>query len=203
MNLADTFSFLFVILGFVIVFVCYWLMAAGLKPEFVQRCAQKLEKSPLSMLVLGAVTLIPLMTIGFAASGKAGSAVLKVAALSLVLLPLLAALFGSAGWALRVGAGLKSDRDEREPWRRVMRGGIVVGITFVLPFIGTFAVLPFVFLSGFGAFLLCAFQRQRAAVTTPAAAPAAPAPMAPLPSPVAMPAPAVAATAQPVLTSVN
>jgi hypothetical protein len=201
MNLADVFTFLFVILGFVIVFVCYWLMAAGLRPEFVQRCAEKLERSPFAMLVLGAVTLIPLMIVGFAVSGRAGQAAVKVAALSLVVLPLLVALFGSAGWALRVGAGLKSDRDEREPWRRVLRGGIVVGITFVLPFIGTFAVMPFVFLSGFGAFLLCAIQGQRAKVTAPAAIPAASAPLSP--PPVAMPTPVVAATAQPVLTSAN
>ena len=39
MNLADVFTFLFVILGFVIVFVSYWLMAAGLFPEFVERSA--------------------------------------------------------------------------------------------------------------------------------------------------------------------
>jgi hypothetical protein len=195
MNLADTFSILFTILGFVIVFICYWLMAAGLKPEFVQRCAEKLEKGPFAMLALGALTLIPLMVVGFTASAKAGNAGVKIVALSLVVLPLLAALFGSAGWALRVGAGLKSDRDAREPWRRVMRGGIVVGITFVLPFIGTFAVLPFVFLSGFGAFLLCSFQRQRAAVTTPAAAP--------LPPPMAIPAPIAAATPEPALTSAN
>jgi hypothetical protein len=196
MNLADVFTYLFVILGFVIVFVCYWLMAAGVFPEFVERTAGRLERGPLKMLGLGAVTFIPLLVVGFAVSAKAGNAVFKVAALSLVILPMLGALFGSAGWALRVGAGLKSTRDESEPWRRVLRGGIVVGIAFVLPFIGTFVVLPFVFLSGFGAFLACC---RREASALPAAAPATP--HAPMANPTF--APTAAPSREPALSPLN
>src|SRR5215213_8409472 len=113
MNLADVFTFLFVILGFVIVFVSYWLMAAGLFPEFVERSAERLARGPVKMGLLGAVTLIPLVVLGFAISGKAGNGPVKLLALSLALLPLLAALFGSAGLALRIGSGLKSGRDEQ------------------------------------------------------------------------------------------
>jgi hypothetical protein len=195
MNLADVFTFLFVILGFVIVFVCYWLMAAGLFPEFVARSSARLERSPLKMLGLGAVTLVPLIVLGFALSAKAGNGVLKITALSLVMLPLLAALFGSAGWAQRVGAGLKSTRDESEPWRRVLRGGIVVGIAFVLPFIGTFVMIPFVFLSGFGAFLAACRQEKLPQVSFAAAPVAASSAFAPSAS--------LAPASEPVLTQVG
>jgi hypothetical protein len=77
---------------------------------------------------------------------------------------------------LRIGQGLKSTRDAHEPWRRVLRGGIVLALTFVLPFVGTFVVMPLAFVSGFGAFLFTLFSRRRAAL--PATAPEQPEPAA-------------------------
>ncbi len=182
MNLADVFTFLFVILGFVIVYVAYWLMSAGLFPGFTERAAERIARGPLKMLALGAVTLIPVIVMGFALSSKAKGGGVKIAALSLVVLPLLAALFGSAGLALRIGSGLKSGRDEQEPWRRVLRGGIVLALTFVLPFIGTFVVMPYAFLAGFGAFLACCWNRQPAVASAPAPTYAAPPAAAPDPA---------------------
>jgi hypothetical protein len=190
MNLADVFTFLFVILGFVIVFVCYWLMAAGVAPEFVGRAADQLRRGAFRSTALGLVTMIPLIVIGALISQKASNGVLKIIGITIVLLPLLFALFGSAGWALRVGTGLKSRRDEREPWRRVLRGGIVLGITFVLPFIGTFVLMPLVFLSGFGAFILALRGGAPVIAQAPVAAPILP--PAPMPIPVNASAPAAA-----------
>ena len=46
MNLADVFTFLFVILGFLIVYVGYWLMAFGLFPRLTQRCAERISTAP-------------------------------------------------------------------------------------------------------------------------------------------------------------
>ena len=178
MNLADVFTFLFVILGFVIVFVSYWLMSAGLFPRFVERASGQFGRAPVRLLVLGTFTLVPLIFFGFGLSSKAPNPVMKVAALSLVVLPLLAALFGSAGLALRIGEGLKSSRDELEPWRRTLRGGSVLALSFVLPVFGWLALLAYAFVAGFGAFLACAFRRETASVPAhlhiqPSAIPAA------------------------------
>lgn len=162
MNLADVFTFLFIILGFVIVYVGYWLLAAGLFPRFVERCAEIVGHAPIKSTLLGAVTLGPLVALGFGISSKAPNTIGKVLGLGIVLVCALAALFGSAGLALRVGHGLKSARDDQEPWRRVLRGGIVLALTFVLPFLGTFLVMPLAFVSGFGAVLLACFKRHPA-----------------------------------------
>jgi hypothetical protein len=166
MNLADVFTFLFVILGFLIVYVGYWLLAAGLVPRLVERCAENIGGAPIKSTLLGAVTLGPLVVLGFGISSKAPNTAGKVFGLGIVLICALVALFGSAGLALRVGQGLKSVRDEQEPWRRVLRGGIVLGLTFVLPFLGTFLVMPLAFISGFGAVLLACFKRHPASVRT-------------------------------------
>ena len=60
-------------------------------------------------------------------SKGAPNGALKLGALGIMLVALLAALFGSAGLALRIGEGLQSARDESDPWRRVLRGSIVLG----------------------------------------------------------------------------
>ena len=160
MNLADVFTVTFIILGFFVVFIGYWLTAAGLFPGLVERCADRIGRTPIKAGLLGAVTMVPLVGIGLAISSKAPNAAGKVAGLAIALLTLFAALIGSAGIALRIGQGLKSVRDEHEPWRRVLRGGIALGLSFILPVLGTFIVMPLTFIVGFGGFLLSRGKRQ-------------------------------------------
>ncbi len=171
MNLADVFTFLFVILGFLIVYVGYWLTAYGLFPRRTERCAEQLSQAPVKTTLIGVITLIPLISIGILISSKAPNTVAKLLGIGLALIALLIALFGAAGLALRIGQGLKSERDEKEPWRRVLRGGIVLGLTFVMPFLGTFVVMPFAFIAGFGAIILTRTRRET--LPQPAASPAA------------------------------
>src|SRR3954453_14162566 len=123
MNLADVFIVLFVILGFVIVFVAYWLMAAGLFPRFVERSAERFGRTPIKAVLLGAIIGVPLVIFGLAISKSPNGAV-KILGLTIAIVPMLIALFGSAGLALRIGQGLPSERDTREPWRRMLRGSI-------------------------------------------------------------------------------
>ena len=175
MNLADVFTVFFIIVGFVIVYVGYWLLAAGLFPTMVERCAEQVGRAPVKTTLLGLVTFGPLLAIGFGISSKAPNAAGKAFGIGIVLVASLAALFGSAGLALRIGTGLKSSRDERDPWRRMLRGGIVLGLTFVLPFLGTFLVMPLAFVSGFGAFLIGVWNRRLVQVRETLPAPVPPA----------------------------
>ena len=170
MNLADVFTVVFVILGFLIVYVAYWLLAAGLFPRFVERCAENLERGPIKTILIGAISFVPLVAIGLVISNKSPNAAGKILGLAIALFATLAALIGSAGLALRIGQGLQSARDINEPWRRVLRGGIVLGLSFVLPFLGTFVIMPLAFVSGFGAFLLAIFRRRKADAPLPAPA---------------------------------
>lgn len=160
MNLADVFTFLFVILGFVIVYVAYWLMAAGLFPQMVERCAERMG-TPVKATLVGLATFIPAVALGILISNRAPGAAIKVIGIGIALLAVLVALFGSAGLALRIGRGLKSERDTGEPWRAVLRGGIVLALTFVLPFLGTFVLMPFAFIAGAGALVRSCFGGRR------------------------------------------
>lgn len=160
MNLADVFTFLFVILGLVIVFVSYWLMTAALFPDFVARSAGHLGRAPIKMAMLGLVTLGPLLLLGGQLSKLAPNGGLKLLGVAIMLVAVLAALLGSSGLALRIGEGLKAACDETDPWRRTLRGGIVLGLTFVLPLVGTFLIMPFALVAGFGTFLSSFFRKR-------------------------------------------
>lgn len=166
MNLADVFTFLFVILGFIIVYVAYWLATAGLFPRLTERCAERLGSSPVKATILGLVVWLPVIFVGTYISNKAGNGAVKSIGIILIIVSTLVALAGSSGLALRVGAGLKSARDEAEPWRRVLRGGIVLALTFVLPFVGTL-VMVWSFTAGFGAFLLAWPRRIKLVASEP------------------------------------
>jgi hypothetical protein len=73
---------------------------------------------------------------------------------ALLMVPLVLALVGSAGLADKIGAGLASPVDQAQPWRRVLRGGAVLALLFVVPLLGWFAMFPLTLASGLGALLL-------------------------------------------------
>jgi len=49
------------------------------------------------------------------------------------------------------------------PWRRVLRGGVVLSFAFLLPVIGWFVLLPWTLVSGVGASLGSLRRRPAAA----------------------------------------
>jgi hypothetical protein len=156
------------------VYVAYWLATAGLFPKLTERCAERFATSPVKATILGLVTWAPVLFIGTYISSKAGNGGVKFIGILILIASMLVALAGSSGLALRVGTGLKAARDEAEPWRRVLRGGVVLALTFVLPFVG-WLVMVWTFAAGFGAFLL-AWPKRIKLVTAepmPAAEPAA------------------------------
>lgn len=149
MNLADVFTFLFVILGLMAVFAAYWLMMAGLFPRSTERCADQVGAEPVKTTVVGLVSLVPLIAVGVSVTRLSAGAPGKLGGVLLVIAVIFVALAGAAGLALRIGQGLRSAADEQTPWRRTLRGGIVLALT-----LGTIVLLPVVLGAGFGAFVL-------------------------------------------------
>ncbi|MFM1747821.1 MAG: hypothetical protein RLZZ188_1487 [Verrucomicrobiota bacterium] len=164
MNLADVLTVLLVIVGLLAVFVAVWLATAGLFPTLAERCAQRWGDSPGVCAAAGLGAAVPLIAAGIVLGristnplGKLGSAVILI-------LTLLTMLAGATGLALRIGRGLAAARDEAEPWRRVLRGGIVLALTFL-----TLVTIPLVLVPGLGALLLAGRGRTAHAPTAPAA----------------------------------
>lgn len=160
MNLADVLTITLVILGFLIVFNCYWLIAEALFSGFVERARTRYHEHPIRTSLVGALVGVPIFAVGLATAGKGGP--LKLVGFICLSAPALAGLLGSTGLVRQIGCGLASPLDEAQPWRRVLRGGIVLACAFVLPFVGWFAVLPLTLTSGVGAFVYAAFADRKA-----------------------------------------
>jgi hypothetical protein len=170
MIMADVWKILFLILGTQAVMVSYWLLAAALFPDALRRARTAYDQRSGRVTVTGLVTAIPTLLAG-AGLLQAPNPLLKLIGGVLVSTPVALGLVGSAGLCDRIGAGLPGEADARLPWRRVLRGGIVLSFAFVLPVLGWFVLLPWTLVSGVGASL--GSLRRRPAAVPRAATPAA------------------------------
>jgi hypothetical protein len=177
MTLSDVMFWFLVTLGSLMVLVAHWLGAWALFPACVEGCRERYGRRPVAATLLGLAVLVPALILG-ANIGKATNRPLVQALLVAVsAVPFLLAMLGSAGLASRIGAGLPSELDQRQPWRRMLRGGVVLGLSFLTPFLGWFVLFPWVLVSGFGAALMTLCSRAPARV--PAALPGSPGAFAP------------------------
>lgn len=150
MIMADVLLWTFVILGFFVITVAYWVAAVALAPGLVECSCERFGSSPWKSLLIGAAVGIPLIALGLGMA-NGGPPVLKVAGILVVLLVFLLGLCGSAGLCLRIGKGLVNPLDEAQPWLRVKRGGIVLGLMIIFPVLGWFFVFPVAIFGGIGA----------------------------------------------------
>jgi hypothetical protein len=158
MIMADILKIVFIILGILIIYVSYWLLAEALFPRLVgAACRQYARPIRITLIGLAAAVLPVILGIGLS---KMPNPLLKFIGITLLVVPGLLGLAGSAGLTLRIGLGLPSPSDETQPWRRVLRGGIVLACTFLLPFVGWIIIPLWVLVSGLGAFILAGREQR-------------------------------------------
>lgn len=165
MIMADILKFFLLIVGLLTVYVSYWLVAQALFPVVVERARQHYGK-PVKITLIGLAAAVLPIVLGVVISNLPNP-LLKIAGITLMVIPAMLGLVGSAGLVSRIGAGLPSPGDEQQPWRRVLRGGILFALTFLLPFIGWFILPIWALVSGFGAFLLSVRGRKESFDATP------------------------------------
>lgn len=157
MIMADVLTWFLIVLGLYLTLVCYWVGAGALFPRMVAACRHRYAR-PVSALFVGLAVGLPLVTLG-AAGAQAPQPLVAGLSRTLLVVLVLPALVGSAGLALRLGAGLPSPADQAMPWRASLRGGVVLAGMFLLPFAGWFVVLPATLVSGFGVALSALYRR--------------------------------------------
>ncbi|MEM7356594.1 MAG: hypothetical protein AAF657_37610 [Acidobacteriota bacterium] len=164
--MADVLKIFLLVVGTQIVLVAYWLAAVALLPKVVDRAGEVYRRHPWRSVLIGAALGGPIVVLGFGLL-QAGSAPVKVLGFLMVSAATLGGLLGSAALCRRLGAGLPSPIDSTQPWRQVLRGGIVLVLTFLLPFLGWFLILPVTLASGLGTVLLTAAIRLRRRAAAP------------------------------------
>ena len=149
MLMADTMSIFFVILGMMLALPGLWLLCRGLWPEAVAAAADRCRKRLWTSFLVGmpiTITMIVVTMILFNVLGPIG----KIAGLGVVCFYMLQAHTGVAGLATSIGGRLATAPDERA-WRSTLRGGIVLELTYLLPILGWFLILPASIIIGSGA----------------------------------------------------
>ncbi len=163
MIMADVLFWLLIAVGFYLVFVSYWVAAEALFPAFVERCRLRYAQKPYRSTLWGLLAAAPLLAGALFLLTHMGNPLLQISGVGVVALMVIFGLVGSAGLCRQIGRGLAKPDDAAQPWRQVRRGAIVLAMTFVLPVIGWFVVLPWVLISGLGVFLRVRFTRKAAA----------------------------------------
>lgn len=169
MLMADTMAIFFVILGLLLAFPGLWLLCRGVWPQAVTGAAEACRNGLLKPFLLG-LPLTCAVILAAVIIGKAGSPG-AITATALVCFYLVFAQCGVAGLATKIGMTLGSSKDQRQPWRATLRGGIALELAWLLPILGWFLLLPVATTIGSGALLLALWRKRLAAKTTQPAAP--------------------------------
>ena len=146
MNIATVLAFTFFIAGLLAVLTCIWLMFASLFPRFIRQ-SQSFCALPGKSFAVGLVVGLVPFVIGFLLSNLV---IGRVLGWPLMVVALTAALAGTAALATRIGNGMPSQSDRSDPWRRTLRGSIVLSFTFLLPLVGWFIWFPAALVFGAG-----------------------------------------------------
>ena len=171
---ANVLLWFFLTLGFFLVFLSHWLVGASLFPDYVAKCAEQYRR-PIVVVLLGLLAMVVPIAIGVLIMNAVPPA-LKWIGLIIIGAPILAGLLGTAGLASRIGEGMPAPCDAAQPWKRVLRGGTALALTFLLPILGQILAIPLVLASGLGASLLTWMARRK---VTPPPAQAEPIPVMP------------------------
>jgi hypothetical protein len=128
----------------------HWVVAAGMFPKSTRALAGIYDERPLRALLVGIFTYGPIMLL-LLTNAKIHIFSLRVVIVAAAIAALLIGFIGTAGLALRIGRNLCAGADT---WQQALRGGVMLALVFITPFVGWLVVLPLGLASGFGAFLL-------------------------------------------------
>lgn len=143
------------------------LLAGALFGAATARAAELTARRPLRSIAVGLPVTVTatLLALGALQGGGAAKAVGAVVASATVA----SMLTGLAAVGLVVGSRMWARTDELQPYRRLLRGSVVVVVASVFPFFGWFVVFPLALSAGVGGLLRSLVARRPALGAVPAA----------------------------------
>ena len=158
-------------LALFLILLGHWVAAAGMWPKAARAFADVYEHRPVRALLVGVFTYGPLIVL-LLTSGNVPNPLYKIVALIGGFGAILFGFIGTSGLALRIGRNLSPGADI---WQQALRGGVMLALVFITPFLGWLFLLHVGLASGFGAFLLARPWKSKSA--EPLAVPATSAPV--------------------------
>jgi hypothetical protein len=172
MLMADTMAVFFVIMGMMLAFPGLWLLCLGLWPHTVTEAAERCRKGLRLSFLVGLPVTIVVVILSLKLLALAGG-LGKAAGIGLFCVFMLHAHIGVSGLATAIGRRLASPVDQAREWRATFRGGLVLELSYLLPILGWFVILPASIVIGSGAVTRVQFRKLRNAVKRVRTAPAA------------------------------
>ena len=160
MLFADTMAIFFVVVGLLISFNGVWLLARSVWSGAVARSVIAHEDSMWKSFLIGLpVTALSIFIFIALSSTKNGGA--GLAAVLQLSIYLLFSSVGVAGLATIFGERLSRHPGDEAPWKATARGGSVLALSYLFPFMGWFIVLPITTVIGCGATIRAIWSSKR------------------------------------------
>ena len=160
MLMADTFAIFFVILGLLLAFPGLWLLCRGLWPNLVAGAADRCRTGLIKPILIGAPLSAGAIVFALLVARVPGGIGAIVSA-AIVCAFAMVSNAGVAGFATCIGERLASPVDAARPWKATLRGGIVLELSYLLPVLGWFVILPLSIIIGCGAAALSLINLSR------------------------------------------
>ena len=169
MVFADVLAIFLLVLAILLALPSLCLLMKGLYPGIVRLAAQDLEKSLWQPFWVG-LPIVAVTIMLFGVLAKAGN-IAGLAAIFMLGIFLLYSLVGVAGLAERVGRQLFGTELNAGDSLVALRGAIVLVLSFVLPVVGWFILLPVTLTVGAGAITRAILRQLGSAKPQPAPPP--------------------------------
>lgn len=167
MLMADVFIWVFLILGLMIALPATWLLFSAIFPKGVVRAQDRVRRMPVVTFFVGVGTIFLIVAaVGLLAA--TALAPLQTLAFVVTACGMAFTMFGVSGIARQIGSMLPSAIDRDSPWRSHLRGGIVLELSFLIPVLGWFLILPVTLIIGAGAATLSVLFRRAPLEPAPA-----------------------------------
>ena len=150
MLMADTLAIFFVILGLLLAFPGLWLLCRGLWPNVVAGAANRCRKGLIKPILIGAPLSAALIVFAIIVAKLPGG-VGGIVSAAIICAFAMISNAGVAGFATCIGERLASPADAARPWKATLRGGVVLELSYLMPVLGWFVILPLSIIIGCGA----------------------------------------------------
>jgi hypothetical protein len=167
--MADVLLGTLVVVGLLVTLPSLWLLLRALFPDAVERSRARIVRRPVLCFVAGVIPALLLIAGGLVLLNKAPGG-WKALGFPPLLLGFLLAGIGLAGLSTAVGERLPSGADEGRAWRSLLRGAACLELSFLIPFLGWFGLLPLAAVAAVGAATMALVSGE--GPVAPAAAPA-------------------------------
>ena len=153
----------FLHLGVVLVATSYFAFSAALAPRITHRARVRFAMRPWLPMLIGAGVSLPWVLIALVLLQQPVAGLKFVGAVALSAWVLLG-LVGGAGVAQHIGRPPHNgDLHSPAVWTDSIRGGLFITLTWVLPLVGWFAMLPLTLATGVGCLILGLFPMRQPA----------------------------------------